>query len=683
MKANLQYLLLKKQSKYLYEHDLTIFIGNWCLNNSIINEEDSMNQFIKKHEFEADIYAIGIQELDSNSKSFIKESKSNISTRFDDLFDSKNFKKIETYQTHGIYNMIYIKNDLMKHFKDSMVIFSGIGKLGSRNKGAVGIRFSIDRNSFCFVSGYISSSTKLIHIKNQNLNELMNKIVFDNAIEKLHMNDHDFVFLYGNFNYSIDLKNEDILNFIEKKDFESIFEKDELTKEKKDSKILSSFEESTLNFLPTFIDKKQISYSDRIFWLKNKDLELNQTEYCSLDNFKSSNYQPIISTFKTKISLKNPEEYDNLRTELIQEILSSKKDKKILYEVITNFPSIYINLDEENKVSQETRRFIKYDILEYKNSNDDVWTTADCYLFSDILLIKDTISSDEIQQDEISSVYCHLIFANLLQFEKKDECHYLYFLDEKYSFKNLPKEWIYSINNNIENERNKLFKKDENLNDLLIKKKEINKKRNQEVNELNQIFNEYEEKFKSLLEKDDDLDDLFLFYLRDDNAFLPYYQEQFDQERDSDYDSDLSDDDEEFKCLDEYLSQIEFIKDTSFAYEKKKSMREELRLILDYKIDKKNSLSSSFELNSKDFSPRTPKSPRNVMSWSPRKSKITPSPLSPKQNGGSTTPRSNPNSGVSTPKSPRSNRRLSVKDKIQNIEQFVSSKSKSMMQKYF
>eukprot|EP01080_Neovahlkampfia_damariscottae_P003029 gene3029-5039_t len=687
LKANLQYLLLKKQSKYLYEHDLNIFIGNWCLSNSSILEEESLNNFLQKHEFDADIYAIGIQEIDSNAKSFVKESKSNITSRIDEMFDLNDYKKIETYQIHGIYNMIYIKNELMNHFKDSMIIFSGIGKLGSRSKGALGVRFSIDRNSFCFVSGYVSSHTKLLQIKNQNLTELMSKIVFDNAVEKLQMNDHDFVFFYGNFNYGISLKNEDIMNLIEKKDFKTIAEKDDLYIEKKNSKILTTFEEANLNFCPNFIDKKQTSYSDRIFWLKNKDLELNQLEYKSLENFKSSNYQPIISTFKTKILLKNYEKYDNLRNELIHEILSSKRDKKILYEVISKFPSIYINLDEEDKESQEIRKFLKYDVIEYKNSTDDVWTTADCYLFSDILLIKDTISSDEIEQDEISSVYCHLIFADLLQYDQEEKCFALKFLDEKYSFKNISKEWIYSINNNIESERKKLIKKDENLNDLLTKKKNINKKRNTEVDELNQIIGEYEEIFKNLLQKDDDLDELFLFYLREDSAFLPYYQQQIDQERDSDYDSDDESDDDNFKFLDEYLNDLKLIKDTSLTIEKKKSMKDELRLILDYKIDKKNSLSSSFELNSKDFSPRSARSPRlnlNPNSWSPRsKSKVSPAPLSPKVIRTPTTPRSNPNSNTSTPKSPRLNRRLSVRDKIQNIEKMVSSKSKSVIQKYF
>jgi hypothetical protein len=68
-------------------------------------------------------------------KSFVKDvSKSNWSKKIDELFDPKEFKKIEGNQTNGLYNNIYIKIELMDHFKDLMVLVTGLGKMGSRNK---------------------------------------------------------------------------------------------------------------------------------------------------------------------------------------------------------------------------------------------------------------------------------------------------------------------------------------------------------------------------------------------------------------------------------------------------------------------------------------------------------------------------------------------------------------------
>jgi hypothetical protein len=68
-------------------------------------------------------------------KSFVKDvSKSNWSKKIDELFDPKEFKKIEGNQTNGLYNNIYIKIELMDHFKDLMILVTGLGKMGSRNK---------------------------------------------------------------------------------------------------------------------------------------------------------------------------------------------------------------------------------------------------------------------------------------------------------------------------------------------------------------------------------------------------------------------------------------------------------------------------------------------------------------------------------------------------------------------
>jgi hypothetical protein len=58
MRAYLQFLLLKHESRYTFEYDLKIFIGNWCVNKSICQEK-SLKDFIQINSFKGDIYAIG------------------------------------------------------------------------------------------------------------------------------------------------------------------------------------------------------------------------------------------------------------------------------------------------------------------------------------------------------------------------------------------------------------------------------------------------------------------------------------------------------------------------------------------------------------------------------------------------------------------------------------------------
>jgi hypothetical protein len=444
------------------------------------------------------------------------------------------------------------------------------------------------------------------------------------------MNDHDFVFFYGNLNYPIDLKFENSVNSIKEKNFKLLYEKDQLSTERKDLRILHGFNESEIKFQPSYFDmedkKKTPSFSDRIFWLKNKNLELNQTSYDCLGGFEnSSDYLPVVSTFQTKILLKNFQNYQTVKNDLVDEIISSKKEKKFFDDIIQKFPLLKM---------ESFRYFIKHDILEFKKYQEDDWITANCFLFSDILLIKDTISDDN---DEDSCIYCHLSLCEQCKIDEERNYFSIDFLDEFFYFKlSNSKNWVYSINNCIENEKKKLQEDDQsignNLKEILEEKKKINKQRKDEIQEMNELLEQYEEIFEDLLQQDDQVDYLFLDLLRNDSKFLLYYYPN---------------------PLDSMLSSIQEIEQLS-TVKQKKTMKQSIKLILDYKIEKKSF--KDIELGSPRNSPKSPGRKNWMGSFSPRFK------------------------DQSSPVTPRT-RRTSVRDQIQNIEKIVSNTKKQIFKK--
>lgn len=53
---------------------------------------------------------------------------------FSQVFDSKQYKKIESRQLVGLYNCVYVKNILYPHITNPMIASNGVGKFGLGNK---------------------------------------------------------------------------------------------------------------------------------------------------------------------------------------------------------------------------------------------------------------------------------------------------------------------------------------------------------------------------------------------------------------------------------------------------------------------------------------------------------------------------------------------------------------------
>lgn len=106
-------------------------------------------------------------------------------------------------------------------------------------------------------------------------------------VDGLRLLDHDAVFWIGDLNYRVDLSRTDILDAIEKKEWDTLLAQDQLMKEMKARRVFQGFRESPPHFLPTYkfdtgtdnydsSPKQRLpAFCDRVLWRVSGDSVLS------------------------------------------------------------------------------------------------------------------------------------------------------------------------------------------------------------------------------------------------------------------------------------------------------------------------------------------------------------------------------------------------------------------------
>lgn len=150
--------------------------------------------------------------------------------------------------------------------------------------------------------------------------------------------DQSLAFVLGDLNYRVALDPDVVLEFLDRKDFDTIFNHDQLLQQIRERKILTGFREMPITFLPTYKyavgtddfddnkpgnnDKARApSYTDRIF--SKPSASLYQTEYGSLMEYTISDHKPVFATY-----------------ELTAHLIDSAKRKKVVDRVLRQSDTI-------------------------------------------------------------------------------------------------------------------------------------------------------------------------------------------------------------------------------------------------------------------------------------------------------------------------------------------------------
>uniref|UniRef100_A0A7N8XDL8 phosphoinositide 5-phosphatase n=1 Tax=Mastacembelus armatus TaxID=205130 RepID=A0A7N8XDL8_9TELE len=292
--------MCQNHHKYTRPKQIRVCVGTWNVNGgkqfrSIAFRNQTLNDWLldapKKAghpEFQdsktnpIDIFAIGFEEMvELNAGNIVSASTTNQKLWAAEL--QKNISRDHKYvllaseQLVGVCLFVFIRPQHAPFIRDVAVdtVKTGMGG-ATGNKGGVAIRLLFHTTSICFVCSHFAAGQSQVKERNDDYSEITRRLSF--PMGRL-LYSHDYVFWCGDFNYRINLPNEEVKDLIKQQNWDALTAGDQLVDQKN---IFRGFIEGKLDFAPTykydlFSDDYDTSekcrtpaWTDRILWKRRK-----------------------------------------------------------------------------------------------------------------------------------------------------------------------------------------------------------------------------------------------------------------------------------------------------------------------------------------------------------------------------------------------------------------------------
>lgn len=202
-----------------------------------------------------DVFAIGFEELvDLNTSNILSTSsiqKKEWGTKLQQTISRDNpYVLVTAEQLVGVCLFIFVREQYAPFIRDVAVstVKTGLkGKAG--NKGAVAIRMLFHSTSICFVCAHIAAGQSNVSERNNNIIDVSKRLNFPMGYT---LNSHDYIFWCGDFNYRINLPNEEVKELIKNEDWYKLKAYDQLLTQVAEEKVFQGFTEGEINFAPTY-----------------------------------------------------------------------------------------------------------------------------------------------------------------------------------------------------------------------------------------------------------------------------------------------------------------------------------------------------------------------------------------------------------------------------------------------
>ncbi|XP_063061086.1 phosphatidylinositol 3,4,5-trisphosphate 5-phosphatase 2A [Engraulis encrasicolus] len=289
-------------------------VGSWLLCRGLGKTLDELTVAIPH-----DIYVFGSQENSVCEREWVDALRCALKehTEID-------YKQIAVQTLWNIKLAVLVKpehENRISHVGVSSVKTGIANTLG--NKGAVGVSFMFNGTSFGFVNCHLTSGNEKIHRRNQNYVDILRLLSlgdkqlgsFDISLRFTHL------FWFGDLNYRLDMDIQEILNYINRKEFEPLLKVDQLNLEREKNKVFLRFAEEEISYPPTYryergsrdtyVWQKQKatgmrtnvpSWCDRILWKSYPETHIVCNSYGCTDDIVTSDHSPVFGTFEVGVT---------------------------------------------------------------------------------------------------------------------------------------------------------------------------------------------------------------------------------------------------------------------------------------------------------------------------------------------------------------------------------------------
>lgn len=244
----------------------------------------------------------------------------------------RRYKCVASKRMVGIFISIWVRAELRIHIRDVKVCCVGCGIMGCLgNKGSISVSLSLQETSFCFVCAHLASGQKEGDEirRNADVSNILKRTIFNRAptVElPQSILGHDRIIWFGDLNYRIALLHSEVTSLVEKEDWKTLLQSDQLRVERSMGRTFDGWHEGPIQFAPTYKfapnsdqysgvenkageKRRAPAWCDRILWYGKG---LKQLSYVRLD-LNLSDHRPVAARFLADV-----------------EVLSNRKVKKTL-----------------------------------------------------------------------------------------------------------------------------------------------------------------------------------------------------------------------------------------------------------------------------------------------------------------------------------------------------------------
>lgn len=144
------------------------------------------------------------------------------------LDESETFAFYQGHAMGGCYIGLFAKRRILDRIKDLYVckVKAGMGGL-TKNKGSTALRFKIDDTTFAFLNCHLSAGKGEVEKRAEMLKMILEQ-AFKKAKGLYDAYDHDVIFIFGDLNFRLELKNKDARDAILSENIDYLKQFDEL-----------------------------------------------------------------------------------------------------------------------------------------------------------------------------------------------------------------------------------------------------------------------------------------------------------------------------------------------------------------------------------------------------------------------------------------------------------------------
>ncbi|KAL1300573.1 hypothetical protein HN51_045223 [Arachis hypogaea] len=229
-------------------------------------------------------------------------------------------------QMVGIFVCVWMRKELVQYVGHLRICCTSRGIMGCLgNKGCISVSMSFYQTSICFICSHLASGEKEGDELRRNLDviEILKNTQFPRICKTPQSRmpdkilDHDRIIWFGDLNYRISLSYDDAKRLVEKRDWPSLFDKDQLKMEREAGRVFKGWKEGKIYFAPTYkypinsdtyyLENVKVSrnkrrtpaWCDRILW---RGSGIQQLSYVRKE-LKFSDHRPVCATFFVQVDV--------------------------------------------------------------------------------------------------------------------------------------------------------------------------------------------------------------------------------------------------------------------------------------------------------------------------------------------------------------------------------------------